>query len=124
MAVVTEYREPSCDFCNAEHYEWVFPVDDFTQEMLPECVEKSFPVQMMGSWLACETCKKLIENNNREALVEHSLSSYNIKTESQVYPAVKRRVETLHEEFFFHLKGEAIQDSNIKVAEAITEVQL
>lgn len=110
MIVITEQKDISCDFCNTDHYEWVYPVDDFTQEMDPASNEEH-EVHMLGSWLACGTCHEYIEENQQEQLTEHSLKTYNVPQDSKVYPAVKRRVEQLHTEFFFKRSGEATHNT-------------
>lgn len=110
MVVITEQKDISCDFCNANHYEWVYPVDDFTQEMDPASNEEH-DVHMLGSWLACNVCHEYIEAGEHKELVRHSLDSYNVPKKSKVYSAVKRRVEQLHDEFYFRRSGEATHQS-------------
>lgn len=105
------YTELRCDFCGEQDPKWVYPVDDFTQELDPASPYK-FEIEMLGSWSACQKCYELIEADNRESLLDHSLKAFGISKNSKVYDSVRSRVQRVHDEFFFCRLGEAIKEEN------------
>jgi len=106
---ILELKELLCDFCGQADTSWVYPADDFTQDRNPES-ETRHEIHMQGAWNACDTCYDLIENDARTELLETCLDSFGIPTDSRVYSTVRKRVQRLHDEFFYCRAGDAIPE--------------
>lgn len=105
-----QLEELLCDFCGQTDTCWVYPIDDFSQELDP-AQPNSHELHMLGGWNACQPCYELIETEDREQLVDRSLSEFGLPETSKVYDAVRTRVQRVHDEFFFSRNGEAVRES-------------
>src|SRR5262245_52188951 len=86
-----------CDFCLAPDPPWEYRVRDATV-MLPGITES------LGTWLACEICRPLIDQNERAALAERSASNASALTGFKLSAVLARQTQ----EIFFEQKvGEA-----------------
>lgn len=63
------WSQGRCDFCNADHPEYVLPVRDFTAPV-PDLVNEHTSV---GDWAACRRCADLIRLGNWLALERQAI---------------------------------------------------
>src|SRR5262245_36108258 len=65
---------PGCDFCDKEiRAVREYPCDDFT---IGAAVGEDAPTQVwnsVGSWFACETCARLVDAGNKDALAHRAV---------------------------------------------------
>lgn len=64
-------KEPICDFCSARDAPWVMQAETYVTFSSATLVAQS-----VGDWAACETCKRLIDANDREGLAKRASESF------------------------------------------------
>lgn len=105
-----------CDFCNAKDPEWAYPVDDFSQDIVPpeEVTPETgqFEWTSRGGWSACQICHELIQREDREALAQRCIDSFTdtVPRDTRIRRQVLRRIRALHDEFFVMRSGDPVRD--------------
>ena len=77
---------PRCDFCSAEDPTWRLPVRSF---VLPGLTAAPVDNGSHGHWAACDTCARLIDGNQWNALRRRALRDW---TASSTYPDIDRQL--------------------------------
>lgn len=94
-----------CDFCSTPAVAWSYPARTFVT-----CVIGGIISESLGAWVACTTCKDLIEAGNRRGLAEHSLEAFLV---AQPQLAAVRddlfvQLLVVHAGFFAHRTGDPV----------------
>lgn len=64
-------KEPICDFCSARDAPWVYEAESYIS-----FVSKALVGESVGAWAACESCKRLIDANDRKGLAKRAAESF------------------------------------------------
>lgn len=93
--------KPICDFCSDPEVVAAYPAHDFKHDGT-----RWFHSMSRGSWAACPVCKVLIDNNERELLLERSYNEMlrlypetRLLTKAEL-DGMKSTLRDLHRQFF------------------------
>lgn len=97
-----------CDFCSSPDVVWSYPAHDFglatanatTGEVIPEVPI----IASGGNWAACACCGKLIEANDRGALMERAITTLGFPP----IPELQIGMREIHDAFFTCRTGPAV----------------
>lgn len=97
--IVESKDNPICDFCSDPHPIYWYPCRDFNTYIGANSV---------GPWAACETCHRLIESDNRGALNQVSMETYQRDhPHEKMYKSSGEFLEYLHDMFWANRTGPA-----------------
>jgi hypothetical protein len=107
-------RPVKCDFCSAplDVRGWEFPAADFQYPDArrgPGLPAGAVVGGSLGSWLACETCKRLVRQGFRDQLVDRSVERFfklnpswrQVMTEA----TLRLNIRDSHDRFWSHRQG-------------------
>jgi hypothetical protein len=82
-----------CDFCHAAN---PFPSVTFACQsfLVPD-----LPTASSGSWLACEPCAKLIQEDRWHELAQRAVDSLDFEIEPDAFPFVYKHMRDFHQQF-------------------------
>lgn len=103
-----------CDFCSSPNVQWVYSARDASITGDIDLLEgERVTLSSEGDWAACEICSKLIEEEEREALLLRSINSApntpNLSTE-----IIKQVTRQIHSMFWLNRSGERVKFNKIK----------
>lgn len=97
-----------CDFCSSPDVVWSYPARDFglatAHADTGEVVPGISIIASGGAWAACECCAKLIEADDRGALMERALTTLGLPP----IPAMQIGMREIHDAFFTCRTGPAV----------------
>ena len=91
-----------CDFCSEPNVIWRYPAQNFVAYAVAGIVGQS-----VGDWAACTVCHALIEDGDRDGLLERSLSRL-LEKNPEMRPDeadVREHLGLIHAMFFGHQSG-------------------
>lgn len=94
---------PTCDFCASPNPSWAFPCEDFVIAVIPGGPSQGFK----GEWAACDTCKGLIEDGDKDGLAQRAFA---LDPDKQ-NPLPQLLVRQAHNGFFVHRTGPPVPDN-------------
>ncbi len=95
-----------CDFCSVPEVCWSYPALDFVDQSVVTPTQIIIS-QSVGAWAACDECHRLIEADDREALLERSVGKF-VEFYGVLPPALAEDIRRLHDQFFAHRCGPVV----------------
>lgn len=105
--MLTNEKEPICDFCSAKTAPWVFKADTYVA-----WENKYLNGLSVGDWAACDTCKQLVDAGDRVALTARSFECMVFLhpemhlLEDWMKEGIKEALKDCHEGFFANRRVE------------------
>ena len=90
-------NELVCDFCSSSEPRWEVVVPDFTTDLIGIDENAEMEVQQIdsiGSWLACDGCKRFVERKDLDGLADYVMSRPGF---AWLLPVGKSRVSVVKE---------------------------